>query len=412
MKNTIELLGKYAEAKMFIKTVNEVTIGQVITMLNEPVTEGGIVRIMPDAHYGKGSTVGTTIHYDKAITKVVPSIVGVDIGCGIMVSSLGKLKNTDAREWGKLDNVINTGVPSGFDVRSKPISSSVFYAVEHMLKSINVKGAYEDQFVARIANSVGTLGGGNHFIELSKDEEDNYYLLVHTGSRGLGVKVAKYHQDIADLYHENDVKGLSELISELKAQGRHKEIQTAITGFKRQNVKPQLPYLEGEDLEKYLIDMELTQQYAVMNRNAIVDTILKGMGWTEIDRFDSIHNYIDIENNTIRKGATDARKGLRLVIPLNMKEGSIIGVGKGNKDWNESAPHGAGRVLSRSKAKEVLSLEDFKDTMQGIYTTSVVQSTLDEAPKAYKDAEEIKEIITDTVDIDRVVKPVYNFKAK
>ncbi len=160
------------------------------------------------------------------------------------------------------------------------------------------------------------------------------------------------------------------------------------------------------------VKMELTQHYAVMNRNAIVDTILKGMGWEEIDRFDSIHNYIDIENNTIRKGATDARKGLRLVIPLNMKEGSIIGVGKGNKDWNESAPHGAGRVLSRSKAKEVLSLEDFKDTMQGIYTTSVVQSTLDEAPKAYKDAEEIKEIITDTVDIDRIVKPVYNFKAK
>lgn len=414
MNNLIELNGKYTDAKMFINTVDEGTIGQVTTMINEPVTEGGIVRIMPDAHYGKGSTVGTTIHYPDGINRVVPSIVGVDVGCGIMVAQIEKPEDTTDTEWAKLDAVINKVVPSGFNIRETldELHPNVPNMIKHMLESMTFKGATEEPFIERVTLSLGTLGGGNHFIELSKDDENNYYLLVHTGSRSLGLKVAQYHQKKADLYHERDDKGLATMIETLKQEGRQSEIQEAIKNFKAVNVKPQLPYLEGSAVDDYLNDMQLAQRYAYMNRKTIIDKIVSNMGWTVVDLFDSIHNYIDVDSNTIRKGATDAQEGVRLVIPLNMKEGSIIGVGKGNTDWNNSAPHGAGRVLSRSKAKELLDLDEFKQTMSGIYTTSVVQSTLDEAPKAYKNADEIKEIIKDTVDIQKIVKPVYNFKAK
>lgn len=314
----------------------------------------------------------------------------------------------------KLDAVINKVVPSGFNIRENldELHPTVPNTIKHMLESMTFKGATEEPFIERVTLSLGTLGGGNHFIELSKDDENNYYLLVHTGSRSLGLKVAQYHQKKADLYHERDDKGLATMIETLKQEGRQSEIQEAIKNFKAVNVKPQLPYLEGSAVDDYLNDMQLAQRYAYMNRKTIIDKIVSNMGWTVVDSFDSIHNYIDVASNTIRKGATDAQEGVRLVIPLNMKEGSIIGVGKGNTDWNNSAPHGAGRVLSRSKAKELLDLDEFKQTMSGIYTTSVVQSTLDEAPKAYKNADEIKEIIKDTVDIQKIVKPVYNFKAK
>lgn len=731
MNNLIELNGKYTDAKMFINTVDEGTIGQVTTMINEPVTDGGIVRIMPDAHYGKGSTVGTTIHYPNGINRVVPSIVGVDVGCldaetevlttygwipmseyktkyndrnlkvltfepktgeaffevpiayikkpcdtfyhfknskgldqklskehnillykgykakgytteflhpedllakklekgyysfntafdlvgggldftdveiqlmvmvsadgtvrsrvdgsskyelhfskerkvnraiyllekagieykhtksektgthyiyfhtetflnkdlsqfyfaskhqlevlykesfswdghvnkkdqlyyttsiknasviqfamasngirgsiytttynkdnwrdvycvratknskvcytdtaekvsstdgysycfttstgafvarrnnkifvtgncGIMVAQIEKPEDTTDTEWAKLDAVINKVVPSGFNIRETldELHPNVPNTIKHMLESMTFKGATEEPFINHITLSLGTLGGGNHFIELSKDDEDNYYLLVHTGSRSLGLAVAMYHQKKADKYHKQDTKGLVNMIERLKQEGRQTEIQEAVKNFKAVNVKPQLPYLEGSAVDDYLNDMQLAQRYAYMNRKTIIDKIVSNMGWTVVDLFDSIHNYIDVDSSTIRKGATDAQEGVRLVIPLNMKEGSIIGVGKGNTDWNNSAPHGAGRVLSRSKAKELLDLDEFKQTMSGIYTTSVVQSTLDEAPKAYKNADEIKEIIKDTVDIQKIVKPVYNFKAK
>lgn len=414
--NVIELTGKYTDAKMYIQTVADLTIGQVTMLINEPVSEGGTVRIMPDAHYGKGSTVGTTIHYEEGINKVVPAIVGVDIGCGIMVALLKTPEDTSDATWKKLDEVINKVVPSGFNVHENLASNKTAktYApiIKAKLSKLAFSGSQEDSFNHHALLSLGTLGGGNHFIEVGKDDDNNYFLMVHTGSRKVGLKVAQYYQKRAEAYHENDEKGVEELIEQLKSQNRHKEIESAVKNYHSTNVKPRLSYLEGKELDNYLNDMEIAQFYAKANRASIICNIVDAMGWEVVDSFDSVHNYIDTETNTIRKGATDASKGTRLVIPLNMRDGSIIGVGKGNKDWNNSAPHGAGRVLSRSKAKELLDLKEYQETMKDVYTTSAVQSTLDEAPDVYKDAQEIIDGIQDTVEIEYIVKPVYNFKAK
>lgn len=402
----LELQGKHNKAKVFTHNIEETAVGQVIEMLNQSFTEGEQVRIMPDVHAGKGATVGTTMTIKNQ--KVVPNLVGVDIGCGIMVSFLGKLQNTDDREWGKLDNVVNSSIPAGFNKRNSAIDGE---KTDKMLKNLTFYAQDSENLWNNIRLSLGTLGGGNHFIELAKDDEDNFYLLVHTGSRSLGLNVAKYHQAVAENYHKENPKVKEELIKKLKAEGRQADIQTELKKITPEVKNMDLAYLEGVAVSDYLNDMDIAQRYAVANRTHISDIIIKEMGWALEDRFDSMHNYIDIANEMLRKGATDAKEGMRLVIPLNMRDGSILGIGKGNPDWNYSAPHGAGRIMSRSKAKENIELESFVETMKDVYSTSVGQSTLDEAPFAYKPSQEIIEAIEETVEIEKIVKPVYNFKS-
>lgn len=389
--------GKYNTAKVFTENVEDTAKLQINEMMNHDFVSGEQIRIMPDVHAGKGSTIGTTMTINNG--KVVPNLVGVDIGCGI---SVYEVESTENFNWEKLDKVINNYVPSGKNVRNSVLNANKinFNELSFPLHNEN-----------RVQLSRGTLGGGNHFIEISKSS-DKYFLLIHSGSRNLGVQVAKYHQDKAIAYHKSNTFDRKELIEKLKAQGREREIESELAKIKPVAFNKELAYLEGDLLSDYFNDMRIAQNFAINNRSSMAQVIIEEMGLKCIDSFDSIHNYIDIENKILRKGATDARKGVRLVIPLNMRDGAIIAKGKGNPDWNYSAPHGAGRVMSRKRAKELVNLKDFKDSMKGIYSTSVVESTLDESPFAYKEAQEIVDNIHDTVEILDVIKPVYNFKAK
>lgn len=413
----IELKGKYTNAKVFTDNLEDLAREQVIGMLNHKITDGANVRIMPDVHAGKGSTIGTTIALPENFEdwKVCPNVVGVDIGCSIMMY---KLNDKDI-DLDKLDNIVNEVVPAGFNVHQSPQNVEL---TESMIDDLtfNLKGKTVD----RIHNSLGTLGGGNHFIELGKDGNGDYWLSVHSGSRGLGVQVATHHQNVAiDNLKRNEI-ALDKVIDKLKTEGRHSEIQKTIESLKKETPSitkddEVLAYLEDEDLLNYLLDMKTAQDYAHFSRKTMLDNIVDSMGFTVVDKFDSVHNFIEIEfeNNKpvsgmIRKGATSAKLGERLVIPLNMRDGSIIAKGKGNSDWNESAPHGAGRMMSRTKARNELSLDDFHEQMKGIHSSSIGESTLDEAPDAYKPAQEIIDNIGDTVEILHIVKPVYNFKAE
>ena len=330
-----------------------------------------------------------------------------------------RIKDTNI-DFEKLDNVIKKLVPSGNNIHEKPLKEAYDYA----FNSKSLTFALSQEQKNKVLRSLGTLGGGNHYIELGKSENGEIWLTVHTGSRGLGVIVANHHQKIAESLIEDKSKVNQAIVEYLKNSNRAQEIQNALKLYKDTNVIPEYvniedrgvvnkdyAYLDGVELHNYLHDLRVAQEYSMVSRHLILSRIAKAMNWTVIDEFESMHNYVDIDNGIIRKGATSAQKGERLIIPLNMRDGSIFATGKGNKDWNYSAPHGAGRVLSRSQAKEILSLEEYKDTMKDIYTTSVSESTLDEAPFAYKPADEIINAITDTVEINAIVKPIYNFKA-
>lgn len=406
----IELKGKFADAKIFTDNVEETAMGQIIGMLNSKITEGAKVRIMPDCHAGKGSTIGTTIqHEDWKNAKVSPNIVGVDIGCGITIVKLSN-KDVDLK---KLDEVVNKVIPSGNTVHETALSNNKLmdWISDGMDNAhVSLEGATRE----RILKSMATLGGGNHYIELAQDGEGNYWLSVHSGSRGLGVKVANYHQNIADSGIKKRILAQNELIEKMKAEGRHSEIQTELSKIKEhnKNVSKEQQYLEGEELEDYLDDMKFAQQYAFFNRLFMLSRISNDMEFDWNEFYDSVHNYIDIDKGIIRKGATSAKKGEVLVIPLNMRDGTLLCEGLGNPDWNFSAPHGAGRKMSRTQAKESINMDTYKDQMKDIYTTSVVESTLDEAPDAYKSADEIIENIKGTAKILHHLKPVYNFKAK
>lgn len=407
--------GKNGEAKIFTDLVEQAALDQVQAIMNHEISENSKVRFMPDIHFGKGATVGTTIRLSEDFSewKVSPNVVGVDVGCAILMYKV-QTKDLSEIDLAKLDSVVNNMVPAGFSVHSKPQDESFAdSAIMELTFSVPQKTR------ERIQLGLGTLGGGNHFIELGKDEEGNYWLSVHSGSRNLGVQVAKHHQDvaIANLHEKTvDLKGT---IAKLKAEGRHAEIQKTIAEIKSATPTvtkemEALALLQGQMLKDYLHDMYIAQDYAARSREIMLDIIVEAMGLTVVDKFDSVHNFIEHENftkGTIRKGATSAKLGERLVIPLNMRDGSIIAIGKGNSDWNESAPHGAGRMMSRGQAKRELSIEDFKEQMSSVYTTSVMESTLDEAPEAYKPAESILENIKDTVEVLHIVKPVYNFKA-
>lgn len=398
-----------SDLKIFTKNVEQEEVDQIELLLAQDAFKDCKVRIMPDVHAGKGCVVGFTADLGE---KVIPNIVGGDIGCGMLCVSLGQ---TDI-DFEKLDNVIRSYVPSGRDVHEGRIIR--FDELQEL------KCYRELRDTKRLERSIGTLGGGNHFIEVDVAEDGYKYLVIHTGSRNLGKQVADYYQNLAfelmsgkdELYEEQ-----GRIIEEYKAAGRKSDIQNAIAELHRnfKAVNPNIPkdlcYLDGKYREDYLHDMRICQKFAYMNRVMIAQIICNHMGWgvdaDMPDYFECIHNYIDHDSNIVRKGAISAKLGEKVLIPINMRDGCIIGTGKGNEDWNQSAPHGAGRVMSRTKAKELVSLEEFEKAMDGIYTTSVNQSTIDESPMAYKTLDEIVENIKDTVDVLAIIKPVYNFKA-
>lgn len=396
----IELNGKYASCKVYTDIIDEKAISQLIELLNQPMSKGQTIRIMPDVHAGTGCTIGTTM---TITDKVVANLVGVDIGCGMETI---KIKENHIEPM-KLDKLIYDKIPSGFNVRKKAhryndkIDLSSLYCYHHINPS-------------RAELSLGTLGGGNHFIEADKGEDGSIYIVIHSGSRHLGVEVAKYYQNKAYQKLKNNRAGIDELITKLHADGRDKDIQSEIAKYKQSNptnIPKDLAYCEGEMFDQYIYDMKIVQEFAMLNRKAMMDEIVKGMGFHVVDQFTTIHNYIDTDNMILRKGAVSAQNGETLIIPINMRDGSLICKGKGNPEWNCSAPHGAGRVLSRSAARETLTVSEFKKQMEGIYTTSVSASTLDESPMAYKNIEDITNNIGDTVEILEVIKPIYNFKA-
>ena len=391
--------------KIFTDNVEQEALEQINTLLEQEAFKNCKVRIMPDVHAGKGCVIGFTADLGN---KVIPNIVGVDIGCGMLTVKLG---NIDI-DFDKLDKAIRKRVPSGRDVHEGRIVR--FKQLQNLHCYRQLKDA------KRLERSIGTLGGGNHFIEIDIDDDNNKYLIIHTGSRNLGKQVAEYYQNLAiELMQGKDklYEMQNKLIKEYKEQGRRKEIQEAIKELHRKynpnplNIPKELCYLTGEYRKMYLDDMAICQEFASLNRMTIAESILDEMKWNTIGGFETIHNYIDLESNIVRKGAISAKDKEKVLIPINMRDGCIIGYGKGNEDWNCSAPHGAGRIMSRSKAKEIVSLEEFEKSMDGIYTTSVNESTIDESPMVYKTMNEIIENIEGTVYIYKIIKPVYNFKA-
>ncbi|MBR3665962.1 MAG: RtcB family protein [Ruminococcus sp.] len=397
----IILNGKYNSAKVFTDNIEQDAIAQIIAFCSQPMSEGAQIRIMPDVHAGSGCTIGTTM---TITDKVIPNLVGVDIGCGMETVRL-KEKHIELQ---KLDKLIYEKIPSGFAIREKPhrygekIDLTELYCYKHI-----------DPL--RAEKSIGTLGGGNHFIEADKGEDGSIYIVIHSGSRHLGVETAKFYQNEAyRRLNKSSDKEAAELIARLKAEGREKQIQSELkklANTKTTDVPKHLAYCEGELFEQYVHDMKIVQKFAMLNRQAMMDEIIKGMHLHVEEQFTTIHNYIDTDTMILRKGAVSAQAGEKLLIPINMRDGSLICTGKGNEDWNCSAPHGAGRLMSRSQAKQSFTVSEFKKQMAGIYTTSVNAQTLDECPMAYKSMEDIVDNIGDTVEINEVITPIYNFKA-
>lgn len=440
------------DLKIFTDNIEEEAIKQIDLLLEQEAFKNCKVRIMPDVHAGAGCVIGFTGDLGD---KVIPNIVGVDIGCGMLCVELGNI-NLDLE---KLDEVIRKYVPSGMNVHKE--ISNIIPNFSYFINKTNLKNLKcykelknKDNWLEK---SIGTLGGGNHFIEIDVDDENNKYLIIHTGSRNLGKQVAEIYQNKA-IEHCSYKKEMEEerqhIIKQYKEQGREKEIQQALIEVnKKYEGKTKLPkdlcYLEGKDRENYLHDMKICQKFAKTNRITIAKIIIMRLfdysnvvslinANDEIEEFicfckddglkkdsfgghleysisyecfETTHNYISFEDNIVRKGAISSKKGEKVLIPMNMRDGCIIGIGKGNDDWNQSAPHGAGRIMSRAKAKETFNLDEFKESMEGIYTTSISEDTLDEAPMVYKPMQEIIDCIGDTVEIVKIIKPIYNFKA-
>lgn len=395
------------DLKIFTKNIEEEAIKQINELLEQEAFKDSKVRIMPDVHAGKGCVIGFTGDLGN---KVIPNIVGVDIGCGMLCVGLGQV-DIDLKE---LDKVIHNYIPSGMNVNEEIYE---YFDISRLLCHKELKN--KDKWLEK---SLCSLGGGNHFIEIDVDEDNNKYLVIHTGSRNLGKQVAELYQEKAIKYcsYEKEMKEEREkIIKEYKDQGKEKEIQQSLIEVnKKYEGKTKLPkdmcYLEGKLREDYLHDMKICQEFASKNRELIATKIINKLGLYLFieNHFETIHNYIDFEDNIIRKGSIKADKGKQVIIPMNMRDGCIIGIGKGNDDWNCSAPHGAGRIMSRMKAKMELSLTDFKESMKDVYTTSVCDETLDESPMVYKPMQEIIDNIKDTVDVIKIIKPIYNFKAK
>lgn len=404
----IKLEGKYNSAKVFTDNIDQATKDQIVELLNQDFTQDCKIRIMSDCHAGKGCVIGFTANLGG---KIVPNLIGVDLGCGVIVVELGKV-DIDLEQ---LDKIINENIPSGFSVHDGRVARFP------KLRELYCYRELRD--TKRIERSIGTLGGGNHFLELNVNSNGEKYLVIHSGGRNLGHQVASYYQNIAIELRsgrENYYKEREQLIKQYKEQGKRKEIAKALRKLEKQHIanEPAYPrdlcYLDGEWRDKYLHDMKICQEYANLNRETMAGIILKKLFGKscDFDYFHTVHNYINFNDNIIRKGAISAYEGERVIIPINMRDGSILAVGKGNPDWNYSAPHGAGRIMSRKQARERLSMDEFTETMSNVYSTSVLESTLDEAPMAYKPIDEIIGNIGDTVEIIDIIKPIYNFKAK
>ncbi|MBR1647196.1 MAG: RtcB family protein [Selenomonadaceae bacterium] len=398
-----QIIGKFNTAISFAKVIEDEAREQIRRMCNHEFTAGSKIRIMPDVHAGKGCTIGTTM---TVTDKAVPNIVGVDIGCGMYT-----VKLADARiDFARVDEAAHY-IPSAKNVWD-------FRQEKFTLSDLNCFRSLKDS--RRLERSLGTLGGGNHFIEIDKSADGTFYLVIHTGSRNLGKQVAEIYQRLAiDLNIGKDkyFRQRDEIIAVYKSLGRKTEIKSKLDELQKEyrgrktSMPEDLCFVYGKYFHQYLHDMEICQQFARRNRELIAKILLGKSGLTGVESFHTIHNYIDVGELIIRKGAIAAHAGEKVLIPINMRDGSVLAVGKGNADWNFSAPHGAGRIMSRSQAKEVLSMDDYQTSMAGIYTTSISEGTLDESPQAYKTLDDIIDVIGETVDVVEVMKPVYNFKA-
>ena len=382
--------------KIFATTVEDTARAQIDEMNECEAYKDCTVRIMPDCHAGKGCTIGTVI---KIKDRIVPNTVGVDIGCGMMVCEIMD-KDIDLE---RLDKVVNEYVPAGFNVHDEPML--IYTELDDLVCIKEVKKDY-------IQRSIGSLGGGNHFIEVNRAEDGNHYLVIHSGSRNLGVTVCDYYQKIAEKECGIDPKERKALIDRLKAEGRQREIPAEMKKLQPKVKDMTLAYLEGQSFRDYLHDMKIAQRYAWRNRQTIANIIADHMDWSIGFTFHTVHNYIDTLSMTLRKGAVSAVNGEVLIIPMNMRDGSLLCRAIGNPDWLNSAPHGAGRLMSRKQAFDTLKMEDFTATMIDVYSTSVCPETIDESPMAYKPMQEIIDAIGDTVEIIDIIKPIYNFKAK
>ena len=397
----IEIRGKYNEARIFTDVADSASIAQVQQLCDQEFAAGSRIRLMPDIHAGAGCTIGTTM---TITDKVVPNLVGVDIGCGMETIRIREKR----LELQKLDRLIREKIPSGFSIREK--AHRYFSQI-----NLNELCCARHADLPRAERSIGTLGGGNHFIEADRDDEGNLYIVVHSGSRHLGVEVAGYYQEAGyRMLNRADDASAEALIARMKAEGRKKEIQKELKKLKNQkrtSIPKALAYVSGELFEQYIHDMEIVQHFAMLNRQAMMDEIVGGMKLHVEEQFATIHNYIDTDAMILRKGAVSARAGERLLIPINMRDGSLLCVGRGNEDWNCSAPHGAGRLMSRADARQSFTVSEFKKQMAGIYTTSVSRATLDECPMAYKGMQDILDNIGPTAEVVKIIRPIYNFKA-
>lgn len=397
----LQIKGKVNTAICFARVIEDEAVEQIRRMCDTEMTRGSQIRIMPDVHAGKGCTIGTTM---TITDKAVPNVVGVDIGCGMYTVRLGKVDI----DFEKVDEACHI-IPSGFDT---------WDGVKWPFDLTELRCYRELRDAKRLNRSLGTLGGGNHFIEIDAAEDGTKYLVIHSGSRNLGKQVAEFYQQLAiDLNHgkEEYFAKRDQIIEEYKAAGRKKEIQAALKALKWEKKDADVPddlcYLYGTYLEDYLHDVVICQRFARENREHMAEVILEHTGLEAIEAFHTIHNYIDTDEMILRKGAISAHEGELVLIPINMRDGSVLAAGKGNPEWNYSAPHGAGRIMSRSKARDVIEMEDYRKSMEGIYTTSVSTATLDEAPMAYKSLEDIIDVIEESVDVIEVLRPIFNYKA-
>ena len=400
----IKIEGTHNTAICFCDDLEKSAAGQIRAVCNYEEFADCKIRIMPDVHAGMGCTIGTTM---TITDKIVPGMVGVDIGCGMETVRI-KEKEID---FDKLDELIRREIPYGRDIRKEEHSLNSEINLDELCCANHVN-------LNRARKSIGTLGGGNHFIEVNKDDEGALYIVVHSGSRHLGNEVAKYYQNEGFNVLCGTAKfQIEDMIAELKAQGRSKEINKKLKKLRYERSKTipvpkDLAYVEGKLFDEYIHDMKIIQRFATLNRKAMMDVIVNGLGVTVEEQFTTIHNYIDTDEMILRKGAISAKKGEKILIPINMRDGSLICIGKGNEDWNCSAPHGAGRLMSRKEASESLSMDEYRQQMEGIYTTCVSRRTIDEAPMAYKPIEDIVKQIGPTADIVTRIKPLYNFKAE
>ena len=399
----IEITGVYNTAKCFTSALEPVAAGQIKAVCDQEAFRNSRIRIMPDVHAGKGCTIGTTM---TITDKVVPGMVGVDIGCGMETVRIEEREI----DFDKLDALIRSEIPCGYEIRRCAHSLNEEVDLDELRCASHVN-------LERARRSIGTLGGGNHFIELDRGENGELYLVIHSGSRHLGKQVCEYYQEEGFRALCGSARfQIDQLIKEMKAQGNSKEINKTLKDLRKKRaeatpVARDLAYVEGNLFEDYIHDMRIVQRFAVLNRKAMTDVIISGMCLSRAEEFTTIHNYIDIETMILRKGSVSAKAGEKLLIPINMRDGSLICIGKGNEDWNFSAPHGAGRLMSRRAAYDSLSMEEYKKEMAGIYSTCVVKDTLDESPMAYKSMEEIVSQIGPTAEIIERIRPVYNFKA-